>query len=915
MTSVLLVHAAVAAVAPVLGRRLGRGTFLVAAIAPLSALAWLGVHARDLVAGVSLHERWAWVTGLDLAVDLRVDAFGALMVLLVAGIGTLVFVYSAEYFHGTADAGRVAAALTGFAAAMLGLVMADHLLVLYVFWELTSLTSYVLIAGDGTDADAREAAQHALFVTVVGGFTMLAGFVVLGQAAGTYRLSELSAGAAGPATTGAALLILVGAFTKSAQAPFHGWLPAAMVAPTPISAYLHSATMVKAGVYLIARLAPVLAVAVVWRSLTVGIGLATAVFAAVRALRQDDLKLLLAYGTISQLGLMTALLGPGIPALSYTGVAVLVAHALYKAPLFMVVGNIDHAAGSRNLRRLRGVARAMPLTAGGAVLVGASMLGIPPLLGYVAHEAVLKELLHVGVGWAKFAVAAVVGTFALTVTYSLRFLLGGLTDRDLERGPVGEVTSPEHEAGWLSLTPILLLTVVSVVAGLGAHAAGEVVSIATESLGLDTDAELKLWAGFNPALALSVIAIAAGVAMYAATGTVTAALRRLPRLPEAGAVFRAVVAATVRSATRVTAVVQNGSLPVYVAMIAVTAVAVPSAGLLTGPAWERSVSGTAPALQVVVAAPLVAAAVGLTLTHRRFVALLFLGAVGYGMAVLFLLQGAPDLALTQVLIETVAVLLFVLVLRHLPETFTPPRWAFGRVGRFAISAAVGLFVMALAVVASTVDHPPGIASEYLARALPEAEGKNVVNVILVDFRALDTLGEITVLVVAALGIAGILRHPSTDETRPRMRPLFPDEERSLIAETTIRAIYPAVLLVSIYFLVAGHNHPGGGFVGGLVAGAALILRYVARGPLAVRNALPLSAPGVVAVGLLVAVGTAVAGWWWGETFLDATTWAFTAPIVHHVKVSSTLAFDAGVYLIVVGFIANALQAFGQEPGG
>lgn len=916
IAGILGLHALVAVVVPGTARRAGRRIYVLAAVPFAALLAWVVSNAGGLLAGEVLEERIAWVPSLDLEVALRVDAFSGVMLLLISGLGLLIVTYSSSYVGEDPAAGRFCSALVGFGGAMAGIVAADHLLLLYVFWELTSITSYVLIGGAGTDEDARSSAQHALIVTVVGGLAMLAGFVVIGQAADTYLISELTLPARGGITV-AAMFVLLGAFTKSAQVPFHGWLPAAMVAPTPVSAYLHSATMVTAGVYLVARLAPVLSeVSSLWVPVTATVGLSTMVLAAAWALRTTDLKRLLAYGTISQLGFMMALVGAGEPDLLHAGIAVLVAHALYKSALFLTVGNVDHAAGTRDLRRLRGVGSNMPVTASAGLVAAVSMMGLPPMFGYVTKEAGLDSLLHLqGGGWTAATTAVVVGSL-LTVAYGLRFVVGGLTSRTIPGAETaGDPAEPDHELGATWTGPIILLALLTITTGLAPGIGDEPVRAAVEGLSGMLPGHLELWHGPTLAVVLSGVAIVLGVVVHAGSGAVARTWERLPRFPDAGAVFRRIAAALIRVATEVTGVVQSGSLPVYLAIIAITVLVVPATGLLTGPVLLEGVSATTTPVQIVVAGILVAAAMGIALTHRRFVALLFLGTVGYGMAVIFWLHGAPDLALTQATIETVTLTLFVLVLRRLPERFTPPRWAFGRASRLTISVLVGVLVAGLAILATSVNHPSSISLEYLTRALPEADGHNVVNVILVDFRAMDTVGEITVLVVAALGITEIIgRVLRKDEDTPRVAPLFGGEFMSPIVVATISIVYPVALLASVYFLVAGHNQPGGGFVGGLVAGAALLLRYVTRGSRAMGEVLPMSPVGMVAVGLLVSIGTGIGGALAGYGFLGAAVWSGEVPIVGSVKASSTLLFDVGVYLIVIGFVSNALRTFGAEEG-
>ncbi|HUH07490.1 MAG TPA: proton-conducting transporter membrane subunit, partial [Egibacteraceae bacterium] len=465
--ALLALHAALALLAPAIARRLGRGVFLVCGLAPAATVAWALTAASSVIAGAPLAQTLRWAPSLGLQATLRLDAFALVMVALVSGIGTLIFAYSARYFSPRPDLGRFTATLTAFAGAMLGLVLADNLLLLYVFWELTSITSYLLIGFEDTKGSARAAALQALLITAAGGLAMLGGFVLLGQSAGTYSLAAIVASPPAGGLIGVAVaLILLGAFTKSAQAPFHMWLPAAMEAPTPVSAYLHSATMVKAGVYLIARLGPAMAVsAALWRPAVVIVGVATMLLGGYRALRQYDLKLLLAFGTISQLGLMVVLLGIGRPEATAAGVLLLLAHGAFKATLFMVTGVIDHQTGTRDVRRLSGLGRRTPVLFAVAAVAAASMAGLPPLLGFVAKESVYEALLHGGGGVINVvALAGVALGSVLTFAYSVRFLHGAFADKraDARRDAIGP-EAPRARASFVA--PAALLAVFTLVVG------------------------------------------------------------------------------------------------------------------------------------------------------------------------------------------------------------------------------------------------------------------------------------------------------------------------------------------------------------------------------------------------------------------------------------------------------------------
>ena len=901
------------------GDRVGTRGFAIAAAAPAFTLVWLTTRIAGVHDGAPVVQTIEWIPQLDLGLDLRLDMMSAVMVGLVSGVGLLVCVFAVGYFsHPTPGTGRLSGLLTLFAGAMLGVVLSDHLLALFLFWELTSITSYLLIGNDDRNPRARDAALSAVLITGAGGLAMLAGFVLIGQAAGTYRLSELVAAApVGTAVSTGLVLVLVGAFTKSAQLPFAGWLPGAMVAPTPISAYLHAATMVKAGVYLVARLSPVLAETGSWRPIILVVSSATMIVGGWRALRQHDLKLLLAYGTVSQLGFMMLLFGMGRYDLAQAGIVVLIAHGAFKAALFMVVGIIDHQVHTRDVRRLHGFASTWwPVTLI-TVLAAASMAGFPPLLGFIAKEKGLDAALHGDFAGAAALVSVLVVGSILTVAYSGRFVLGVLGRLGQ---PDHEVTSRTAAAPAASfVAPAALLAIGSLVAGLAPVLVDEAVRSATISLYRDAKPKhVVLWAGFNTALVLSGVIVVVGLGVVAAR-RVAERLQHtfgeaIAPIPDSDRSFWAIVTGISRFARRTTRVVQNGSLPVYLMVIlGVAAVLplIPAVGAL-----DELPDSIGNWVHVPIAVVIVVAAIGATVVRRRIAAALMLGAVGFAMAGFYVVQGAPDLALTQFAIETLATVLFVLVLQFLPRRYVDARAAATRSVRLIVSGLVGVTVFVLALVAagarSDVSQPP-ISDEMLERSVPDGKGSNVVNVILVDFRGLDTLGEITVLAVAALGAVTLAR----SARRPGDRVAEPSEDHQSFArlplvEVSSRLLYPSILALSVYFLFAGHNQPGGGFVGGLTAGAALSLRYIAGGVAAVRNAIRPAPWTVLGVGLATASITALVPLLAGQSVLEHASFERDLPILGTIKATSALPFDIGVYLVVVGLVLMAYEAFGDE---
>jgi multicomponent Na+:H+ antiporter subunit A len=756
LIALLSLHAATGFGALIGARRLGRNAMLLGGLAPLAVLIWALAEGSGIVDGSPVASTAEWVPGLGLGIDLRADAFSLLMIVLVSGIGLLVFAYGHRYFAHSGQAGRVAGLLTLFAGAMLGVVLADNLLLLYVCWELTSVTSYLLIGIDDDEAEARSAALHALVVTGMGGLAMLGGFVLLGQAAGTYRMSELLADPpSGSTVSVAVVLVLLGAFTKSAQYPFHGWLPGAMVAPTPISAYLHSAAMVKAGIYLVARFAPAFATVGIWRPLVLTLGLVTMVLGGLRALRPWDLKQLLAYGTISQLGFLMVLFGIGQPEATAAGAALILAHGLFKAALFMVVGIVDHEAHTRDLRRLPVFGEGWTPTKVVTVLSAASMAAVAPLAGFIAKEKAYDALLH-GTTNDRVVLAGIVAGSVLTVAYSARIIAAVLRP-DLVAEPDGPRPSSPHAPAVPFLLPAAVLAAATAVLGLVPGLWSDLVDAGARALDARAKAELKLWHGVNAALVLSLLTLAAGAGVFAARRAVAAVQERVGLGWTATGAFDRIVKGLLRLARRVTSIVQSGSLPIYAAVILTTAAVAPLTALGLGDWWSGWPEHLGRAAHLPIAAVLIGGALAATLATRRFAAALLLGVVGYGMAGLFVVHGAPDLALTQFAVETLSVVVFLLVLRRLPDRFERRPPALGPALRIGVSTLVGLLVLFMALASHGARTAPPVSTEMSERALTDGDGRNVVNVILVDIRGLDTLGEITVLAVAGIGITALAR--------------------------------------------------------------------------------------------------------------------------------------------------------------
>jgi len=701
---------------------------------------------------------YPWAPALGITLSFRLDGLSLLFALLITGLGALVVLYSGGYLHGHAQLGRFYAFLLAFMASMLGLVLADNLLLLYVFWELTSITSYLLIGFDHEREAARRAALKALLVTSAGGLALLAGFVLLGQAEGSYEIGALlkqgGAMRERAAYVPVLILILAGAFTKSAQYPFHFWLPAAMEAPTPVSAYLHAATMVKAGVYLLARLSPVLGGTGVWSIAIMTVGSVTMVAGGVQGLSKVDLKQILAYSTVSVLGILMQLIGAGTP-VALTAMAVFVAaHGLYKGALFLVAGAVDHEAGTREVTRLGGLWKAMPVTATAGLLAALSMAGLPPLFGFVGKELFYESAMHAR-GYEELLTAAA------GLTGALLFVLAGAAGFrpffGRARRPAGEV----HEAPlgmWLGPA---LLAGGGLVLGLAPKLMDAAARSAVAAMAPAEPAhiELALFHGLSPVLVISAASVAGGVALYAVHGRLIAAGERLTSLARWGparAYERTMEALNIAAAAQ-TRFLQSGYLRYYLTALITTLVAVAGFSIIQFATFPKLVR--LPDVHIydgMVAVTIIAGALAAIRSSSRLAAVAALGVVGIGVALIFALFGAPDLAMTQLTVETLTVILLVLVLYHLPgfSTFSEPR----RRRRDAVVAIAGGGLMSVLVLATAAtSYAPVISHYYVANSYKLAHGRNVVNVILTDFRSLDTLGEITVLSVSAIGVWGLLR--------------------------------------------------------------------------------------------------------------------------------------------------------------
>jgi multicomponent Na+:H+ antiporter subunit A len=752
LVAIVIAHIAAGFGAAVAGRR--RLSAAVIGATPLAAtLVWslVAMTTGGVLDGLPLETTITWLPALGVAFDVRVDALSLLFLTLVSGIGLVIVGFSYSYMAKSASPGRFIALLILFAGAMSGLVVIDNVYGFFVFWELTTITSYLLVGFDDRKGSARAAALQAILTTGLGGLALLGGLVMLAQAAGTTSIAEIVADPPDGRVVGVALLLVfAGAFTKSAQAPFHFWLPGAMSAPTPASAYLHSATMVKAGIFLLLLLAPGFSSHAIWTPVVLTVGIVTMLIGAWRALRQTDLKLLLAYGTVSQLGLIVALVGIGSQPMRHAAIAMVLGHALFKSALFLTVGAIDSAAGTRDIRVLSGMGRYLPVIATAGGLAAASMAGLPPLAGFVSKEVAFDALINAS-EWAALGFIAV-GSI-MTVAYSARFWWGAFAEHRLP--DVDPSAQPPARPGPGLMLPPLVLALAGLVIGIAPQIVDRLVSVAAEG------GKLVLWPGWKPALAVSAVVAAAGAYLHIRTKQFGRLQLRVSRVlaatpaPSAEGGYRWTVTTLNRVADRVTGILQNGSLPVYLAVILSVTVAAPTAAWLLSKGSFSSSPWAFSAAEVVLAALAIASAVAVTRSTSRMVAVLLLGSVGYAMAGVFAVYGAPDLALTLLLVETITVAVYAFVLAKLPRTFEVRTWRLARALRIAVAAAVGGFVTVGSLIASQQRTDAPVSDAYAGLA-PEAGGTNVVNVILTDFRSLDTLGEVTVVAVAAIGVAALV---------------------------------------------------------------------------------------------------------------------------------------------------------------
>lgn len=909
-------------------KKFSRGVTALGAIGvSLSSFILLLTQAKTVFNDQSVLEQWQWLPQVGIDFSFRLDALSLIFSLLITGIGTLIYIYAYYYLNPKNSLSKLYALLMLFMTAMLGISLSNNLIILLVFWELTSISSFLLVGYWSNYDAAQRGSRMALTITGMGGLAMLGGFILLGQIAGTYQIDQLTGMAQQIQSSSlfvpALLLILLGAFTKSAQFPFHFWLPNAMAAPTPVSAYLHSATMVKAGIFLVARLLPIFVGSALFHNLVTTIGLFTLCMAAFFAIFKEDLKGLLAYSTISHLGLIMCLLGIGSPLAVAAAMFHIINHATFKAALFMIAGIIDHESGTRDLRKLSGLWQLLPFTATLTMITAAAMAGVPFTNGFLSKEMFFTELLaNLSGGYVVLAacVATLAGLFA--VAYSVRLVHGVFFD-----GAIGKDVPNKnaHEPHIGMRAPAILLAILCILVGLiPALLVENIVNAGTRASTQVNSFEgvhLAIWHGFNLPLLMSAIALIGGVTFYFAL----AKGRKIRKIDldlilgrlQGKLLFEDFLKNLLKISRKIKRKTETGSLQNYLLLIVVFSIIVVAVPLL----GQNITTGTreltyAPFTAIVLWLLLFSACwMMLWFHHERIKAVLISGAIGLVVTMVFITMSAPDLALTQISVDVVTTVLLLMSLSLLPQ-LTPYESSRTRRWRDAIVAiGGGLGIGWIAWLILTRDHS-SISWFFIQQSLPLGGGSNVVNVILVDFRGFDTFGEITVLGIAAIGalcmMDGMRAHGAsiTQGLTYRFNP------SPLMFRMTASWVLPIALVVSLYIFLRGHNYPGGGFIAGLITSMALVIQYIALGQDQAEHMLKAKSGRLyevwIGLGLLIAGLTGVAAWFWNRPFLTSAHVYVESDIFDTFHFASAAGFDLGVYATVVGATMLLISVLGDS---
>lgn len=909
-------------------KQFSRGVTALGAIAvSLSSFLLLLSQAPAVFNGTVITQTWSWLPQLGIDFSFRLDALGMLFALLISGIGTLIYIYAYYYLSPKNSVSKLYFLLMLFMAAMLGISLSNNLLILLIFWELTSISSFLLVGYWSNYEAAQRGSRMALTITGMGGLSMLGGFILLGQITGTYQIDQIlmmgeqiQAHALFVPTL---LLILLGAFTKSAQFPFHFWLPNAMAAPTPVSAYLHSATMVKAGLFLVARLLPIFAGAALFHNIVTFIGLFTLCVAAFFAIFKEDLKGLLAYSTISHLGLIMCLLGIGSPLAVAAAIFHIINHATFKAALFMIAGIIDHESGTRDLRKLSGLWQMLPFTATLTMITAASMAGIPLTNGFLSKEMFFTELVANLSGPVMIG-AAIAGTLAgiFAVTYSIRLVHGVFFD-----GPLGQQVPNKdaHEPPFGMRAPAILLAFLCIAVGLLPGLLVEKIVNSTTQASTQNFAfegtHLALWHGINLPLVMSIIAIFGGAIFYFALAK-GGAIREIDLDPKLGklqgrVLFDLFLKNLLLNSRRFRRATENGKLQSYILWIVLFTIGLVGYPLVVNGIDTGSRELThAPVLAIVLWLLLFSACwMMLWFHHERIKAILISGAVGLVVTMVFIGFSAPDLALTQITVDVVTTVLLLMSLSLLPQ-LTPYESSPTRRWRDAVIAVCGgLGIATVAWLVMTRDHN-SISWFFIQQSIPLGGGTNVVNVILVDFRGFDTFGEITVLGIAAIGVLSLMDGMRAHGTTITQGLTYRFNPSPLMLRITASWILPVALVVSLYIFMRGHNLPGGGFIAGLVTSLALIIQYIAIGQDHAEKMLGAKSGRLyeiwIGIGLTIAGLTGIAAWFWSRPFLTSAHIHVHPPLLGDMHLASAALFDVGVYVTVVGATMLMISVLGDS---
>lgn len=889
-----------------------------AALAAFASLLVLGPPMLGVFSGTTSIQSWEWLPQIGLEFAFRLDGLSMLFALMILVIGLLVILYASYYLSPKDSKARFFSSLLLFKGSMLGVVLSENLILMLVFWELTALSSFILISFWRHREDARNGARMALTVTGLGGLALLGGILVLGQIVGSYNITDVLA--AGDVIRAhdwylpALLLILVGVFTKSAQFPFHFWLPHAMAAPTPVSAYLHSATMVKAGIFLLARLFPALSGTSEWVWIVGTAGMVTLLLGAFTALFKHDLKGLLAYSTISHLGLITLLFGLSTPLAAVAALFHIINHATFKASLFMVAGIIDHETGTRDMRKLNGLLKFMPHTSVLAIIASAAMAGVPLLNGFLSKEMFFDQTVVASsdAGWALAIPVLATLAAIFSVAYSLRFV----HDVFFNGKPV-ELPRTPHPPPRYMRVPVDFLVIICVSVGIVPMlTVAPLLGVAVEATlqGKAPYYSLAIWHGFNLPLMMSALALVGGVIVYTFRRNLFAWYERHLAHVDARVVYNGILERLRWLATKVTRSFDRGSLQTMLFWTLTAAVLATVTGFVSMDAplfGGRVIMEFDPVALFAFAGLMLASILTVVLHRKRMISMILLGVVGLLISLGFAKLSAPDLALTQLSVEIVTVVLIMLALFFLPQ-YTPltnSRWK--QIRDTVIAVVIGLGVTLLTLAVLTRDLSP-ISDYFLENSVSGGGGTNVVNVILVDFRGFDTLGEIVVLSLAGLGVFSMLQRMSLHALLNNQagRPWNVDEP-SLILQNVARLLFPLMLLFAAFVFLRGHNLPGGGFIAGLVASLAIVLQYLANGTTWMSTRIRTDMHLVISIGLAFAIGTGLVSMFLGYPFMTSAFTYLKWPVVGKFEVASAMMFDLGVFLAVVGATVMILVELGK----